>query len=179
MDSGENTLFESIVYDGKIIRVKKLKVRLPNGKQADREVVYHPGAVAVLAEPRPGTITLVRQYRKPIEGFLLELPAGKLEANEEPLACARRELREETGYLAVDLEEVCTFYTSPGFANETIHLFYAFSLTEGETSPDEDELVDVCLYSKSEVVSMLKNGEIRDAKTLIGLMWWCQRGDLS
>lgn len=177
MDMKEDTIEESLIYDGKIIRVERLTVRLQNGNIAYREVVRHQGAVAILAEPKPGEIVLVSQFRKPIEDELLELPAGKLEPGEEPIDCAIRELIEETGYRANKIELVHSFFTSPGFADEKIQLYYATDLTLGERSPDEDEFVDVELYQKAEILNMLNHAEIQDAKTLIGLLWWCQRSD--
>jgi ADP-ribose pyrophosphatase len=177
MDFEEKTIHETSLYQGKIIDVKKLSVRLPNGKVTDREIVCHPGAVAVLAEPEPGKLILVEQFRKPVEGTLLEVPAGKLEPGEDPRDAAIRELREETGYNAQSVELVFSFYTSPGFANEKIDLYYARGLQKGQASPDEDEFVRTILYQKSELEDLLKNGQITDAKTLIGVLWWSARSD--
>jgi ADP-ribose pyrophosphatase len=177
MDYEEKTIRESLLYQGKIIHLKKLSVRLPNGKEAEREVVCHPGAVAVLAEPEPGKLVLVEQFRKPVEQTLFEIPAGKLEPGENPQSAAIRELREETGYEASSVQLVYKFFTSPGFADEKIELYYASGLVKGQASPDEDEFVNTVIYQKSELQNLLRTGQIKDAKTIVGLLWWFLRSD--
>ena len=137
----------------------------------------HPGAVAVLAEPSPNHIILVNQFRKAPDCTLWEVPAGKLEPNEQPEESARRELREETGFVAGNISLVHDFYTSPGFANEKIYVYYANELVRGEAEPDEDEFVEMKIFSRDEIERMLKNHEIHDAKTLVGLLWWSSRGE--
>ncbi len=178
MDLTEQTVDELSVFKGKIVHLKQLTVRLQNGQIAKREVILHPGAVAILAEPTPNHIVLVSQYRKAPECTLLEIPAGKLEENEDPVDAARRELREETGYIASELTLVHEFYTSPGFANEKIYLYYATNLLQGAISLDENEFVEMKSYLRAEILEMLTNQQIHDAKTLIALLWWCKKGEL-
>lgn len=171
----EQTLSERTIFKGKVVHLVERDVRLDNGHRTVREVVYHPGAVAVLAEPMPDHILLVEQFRSATNHTLLELPAGKLEPGEHPNLCAQRELAEETGYIASNLTHVYSFYTSPGFADEKIHLFHADQLMSGPTHLDDDELVDVVLKSRKEVEMLLRSGKINDAKTLIGIQWWLHR----
>ncbi|MCF8563665.1 NUDIX hydrolase [Alicyclobacillus tolerans] len=168
----ERTIASQTVFEGKIVRLETHTVELPNGRQSTREVIRHPGAVAVLAEPTPGTVIMVEQFRKAPEETLLELPAGKLEPGEHSDVCARRELQEETGFTAQSLKLLYEFYTSPGFADEKIVLFYATGLTQGASHPDEDEFVRLRTLSREEVRRELSAGKIRDAKTLVGLLWW-------
>ncbi|MBX5436909.1 MAG: NUDIX hydrolase [Alicyclobacillaceae bacterium] len=172
----EPTVADRLIYDGRIIQVHELTVQLPGGGTSTREVVYHPGAVAVLAEPEPGRLLFVEQFRKAPGEMLLELPAGKLDPGEPPLACAKRELAEETGYRAAEWTPLCSFYTSPGFANECITLFAARDLQAGAAKPDEDEYVRVTTRSRTDVEKLLQQGQIRDAKTLVGVLWWLWAG---
>jgi ADP-ribose pyrophosphatase len=171
----EPTVGESTIYRGKIVHLKELQVRLPNGRVAKREVVYHPGAVAVLAEPQPGYLIFVEQFRKAPGEVLLEIPAGKLDERESAEACAHRELAEETGYRCGKMEKIYEFFTSPGFANEKITLFHATLLEAGEEHPDEDEFVRVLTLSEVEIRNRLMQGMIRDAKTLVAVLWWLSR----
>jgi ADP-ribose pyrophosphatase len=121
MDFYEKTEKESIIYQGKIIKVKELDIKLPNGLMGKREIVEHPGAVAILTTTKDGKIVLIKQFRKACEEILWEIPAGKLEKGEAPLDCAKRELKEETGYTARNWALLGKFYTSPGFCNELIY----------------------------------------------------------
>lgn len=178
----ETTVSERVIHRGKIIDVLERTVTLPNGSPATRDIVYHPGAVCVLAEPVPGHVLLVEQFRSAAGETLLELPAGKLDPGEPPMVCAVRELEEETGWVAETCEEVYTFYTSPGFANEVLSLFVARNLTKGEVQLDEDEFLNVHNLSMADVRHKLEQGLIRDAKTLVGLLWWLhqtQQGGLN
>ncbi|MFD1675092.1 NUDIX domain-containing protein [Alicyclobacillus fodiniaquatilis] len=172
MSFEEPTIAEETIFTGRVVQLKKLTVGLPNGKTSTREVIIHPGAVAVLAEPEENHVLLVQQYRKACERVLWEIPAGKLEANEAPDDAAKRELAEETGYAAARLQKIHTFFTSPGFANEVLHVYYAADLEQGELNLDEDEFVETTLVSREQVESMLTSGEIADAKTLVALLWW-------
>lgn len=171
----EATISTETIYKGKIINLERLQVHLPNGRQATREVVRHPGAVGILVEPKPDYIVLVEQFRKPLDRLLLEIPAGKLEPGEDPESCAVRELQEETGYGAERVQLIHSFFTSPGFADEQIHVYYADDVVTGRQSLDEDEFVDAQLYSIQEIQTKLAEGCIQDAKTLVALLWWLNK----
>ncbi|MCL6637457.1 MAG: NUDIX hydrolase [Alicyclobacillus sp.] len=160
------------VYQGGFLRLERWTVQLPDGRQADRDIVRHPGAVAILAEPVPGSVLCVKQFRPATEQWLLEIPAGKLEPGEPPEQCARRELAEETGYQADSWQALYSFYTSPGFADERITLFYATGLTPGTAQPDADEFVEVMTLTREQAAAAVAAGDITDAKTLVALLWW-------
>jgi ADP-ribose pyrophosphatase len=147
-------------------------VSLPNGGTSYREIVKHPGAVAVMAITKENKLVLVRQFRKALEKTIYEIPAGKLEIGEEIEGCAQRELQEETGYTAEKWEKVVGFYTSPGFADEYIHLFRASQLTLGATSPDHDEFVERVELTLEESIDKINSGEICDAKTIYAITLW-------
>ena len=157
------------IFSGKILNVRLDRVVLPNGKEATREVVGHPGAVAVVPVTDDGRVILVRQYRYPVEEILLEIPAGKLDRGEDPDDCARRELEEETGFVAGSLEKLTSFYTAPGFTDEKIHLYIARELVQVVQKLDGDEFIDVEFYSAQTLKELVASNAIKDAKTLIGL----------
>ncbi|MEO5589235.1 MAG: NUDIX hydrolase [Gemmatimonadaceae bacterium] len=150
-------------------------VRFPNGTTGELEMVRHSGASAVvpfitpLESPDP-VILLIRQYRYAAGGFVHEVPAGRLDPGEMPEECARRELQEETGYLATDLVRLSTFYTTPGFTDERIHLFAAFGLTAGEVNLEVDEIIEAEQVRLSRAVEMVASGEIVDGKTMISVL---------
>jgi ADP-ribose pyrophosphatase len=156
------------VYDGKLI-----DVTLERWGDHEREIVEHPGAVAIVAVDREGMLTLVRQRREAVRADLLELPAGTLEEGEAPLACARRELEEETGLTGGTWNEAATFYTTPGFCRERMHLFFAEGLERGEASPESDEELVVVRWPKSEIAASVSS--IEDAKTLAGLLLYLHK----
>jgi ADP-ribose pyrophosphatase len=156
------------VFEGRMIQVDRDTVRLPNGVETTREVVRHPGAVAVLPF-KDDNLLLVRQYRYPIEQITLEIPAGKLDPEEEPLICAGRELREETGYRGT-LEYLGTFYSTPGFSDEVMHLYKATDLVWDPLSPDEDEFLNVESISWTEAKEKAVSCGFNDAKTILGIL---------
>lgn len=166
----EETIESRRVFDGKVIRVRVDTVRLPDGGLAKREVAEHPGAVVVVPVTSDNRVIMVRQYRHATGEILLELPAGKLNPSEEPLVCAQRELEEETGYTASSWETKFSFYTSPGFCDELLYLMVARGLTRGEAHPDAEEFLDVVSIPLDEALNMAYRGEIRDGKTLLGIM---------
>jgi len=166
----EKTIHSEMIFQGKMINLRVDTVQLPDEKVATREIIEHPGAVAIIPITSDNKIIMVRQYRKPVEDFLLEIPAGKLEYNEKTELCARRELEEETGYSAERMEYLFSFYSTPGFSNEIMHLFIAQKLIQGETKPDEDEYLSIECYSLNELLEMIFNGRIKDSKTIIGIL---------
>jgi ADP-ribose pyrophosphatase len=166
----EELIEKKTVFTGKVLTMRYDRVRLPNGHEATREVVEHPGAVAVVPVTAEGKVVLVRQYRYPVEEVLLEIPAGKLDKGEPPEACAHRELEEETGFKTGRLEHLATFYTAPGFTDEIMHLYLARDLTETAQRLDEDEFLAVGHYTAAEIKALLAEKKINDAKTLVGLM---------
>jgi ADP-ribose pyrophosphatase len=157
-------------YDGKLI-----DVTVERWGEHEREIVEHPGAVAIVAIDREGMLTLVRQRREAVRTELLELPAGTLEEDEAPLACARRELAEETGLTGGTWHEEAAFYTTPGFCRERMHLFFAEDLERGDASPESDEELEVVRWARAEIAA--KVGEIEDAKTLAGLLLYLHRSE--
>lgn len=169
MNYYEKTVREERKYTGNIINVDRVTVILPNGKEATRDVVRHPGAAVILPVTDDWKILMVEQYRKPCEMVSLELPAGKLDAGEPPEECARRELQEETGYIAGKLEKVLTIHSTPGFSDEVLHMFIATNLVPNKANPDEDEFISCKEYEIPELISMIEEGKITDAKTIIGV----------
>jgi ADP-ribose pyrophosphatase len=151
------------VYDGKLF-----DVTVERWGEHEREIVEHPGAVAIVAVDGDGTLTLVRQRREAARKHLLELPAGTLEHGESPLESARRELEEETGLTGGTWRELAAFYTTPGFCREHMHLFAADGVERGEASPEEDEELEIVNWRVDEISNRI--GEIEDAKTLAGLL---------
>lgn len=147
------------------------EVTLSNGHISTRELVTHPGAVAIVAITAEKEIILVRQYRYPVQEILYEIPAGKLEPGEDPAVSAPRELAEETGFIANKWEKLGTFYTAPGFSNENMHLFYATDLVKKEAHPDPDEIITYEKIPLPHVWEMVKTGLIKDGKTILAALW--------
>lgn len=159
------------IYSGRIIDVTVDQVELENGFPTVREVVTHPGGAVALAWTAEGKLLFVRQPRYPVGRLFLELPAGKLEKGEDPLTTIQRELEEETGYRAERWSHLLSFYTSPGFCTELLHLFLAEGLQPGSLKPERDEMISVEHHSLDEAMEMIGRGEIMDAKTIIGVFW--------
>jgi ADP-ribose pyrophosphatase len=163
------------VYHGRIISVDLDEVRFPDGSTGTLEMIRHPGAsavVPVLGEPGDDPeVLLIRQYRYAAEQFLYEIPAGRLDPGETPADCARRELQEETGYTAERVEQLFTMFTTPGFTDETIHLFVASGLVAGEAHREADEFMELVPTRLSRALSMVEQGEIQDAKTALALLY--------
>jgi len=171
----ETPLDTEDIYMGRMLRVERMRVSLPDGRQAQREIVRHPGAVAILAETPDGRVLVVHQWRAALNRILVEIPAGKLEPGEDPTVCAHRELQEETGFVAGELLEIARFATSPGFSDEMISLYYASDLQGGVASPDADEFLQVVELSRSDVERLVKERLVDDAKTLLAFQWWLVR----
>lgn len=165
----EKTMKCERIYEGKILNLRIDTVELPEKKYSKREIIEHPGGVGIIPVTDDNCVILIKQYRKAVNRFLLEIPAGKLEVNEEPRQTAIRELKEETGYEAENLKYLIEFYTSPGYCNEKIYLFLASELIEGATKLDEGEYCDIEKFSIEELLKMIDRGEIIDSKTIIGI----------
>lgn len=166
------------IYSGKIVNLRVDKIMLPNDEEAEREIVEHPGAVAVVPVLDNDSICFVRQYRTAIEKEMLEIPAGTLKPKEDPRDCAVRELEEETGLETVNITHLFTLYTTPGFCDEILHVYIARTFNQKEQNLDRDEFLEVEKVSVKTVQEMLRNGEINDAKTLIGLLGFFQLNTL-
>lgn len=167
----ERTIKSDKIYQGKILNLRIDTVELPDQKYSKRELVEHSGAVAVIPITEDNKIVMVRQYRKSVEEYLLEVPAGKLEMGEEPLECAQRELLEETGYKSDNLEYLFKIFTSPGFSNEAISIFVAKNLVKDVAQPDEDEYIEIEEYEIDELMTMIKEEKIKDAKTISSILY--------
>jgi len=164
------------VYSGDIINLDVDQVRYPDGTTGELEMVRHPGAAAVvpfLSDPRGDDphILLLKQYRYAADGYLYEVPAGRLDKGEDPADCARRELKEETGCTAERVEPLTFMYTTPGFTDERIHLFMASGLTQGEIGRESNEFIEVETVPLSRALSMVRLGEIADGKTALALLY--------
>ncbi len=166
----EEVIDSEIAWRGKIFDVERLQVRLPNGHTSVRDVVRHRGAAAVVALTTSGKIALVRQYRTSLGRVTVEIPAGKLDPGEDPLECAKRELKEETGFLAGRIAYLTTIATSCGFADELIHIYLATQLSFEGARPDDDEFLNVDLVPVGELVDAVLDGKIEDAKTVVGAL---------
>lgn len=169
----EKTIHSEKIFDGKVISLKVDDVTLPNGQTSKREIINHPGAVAIIAITDNGKFLVVEQYRKALERSIIEIPAGKMEKGEKPIITARRELEEETGYTTDSLELVQAFATSPGFADEVIHVFVARNLKKLEVpvAMDEDEFVELMEVSVEEAEAMIADERIYDVKTAFAVLW--------
>jgi len=173
---GEAKLGSRRVYTGRVLNLDIDQVRFPDQSTGELEIIRHPGASAVLpflsdpAAPDP-QILLIKQYRYAAEDFLYEVPAGRLDPNESPIDCARRELAEETGCTAAQIEPLYTFYTTPGFIDERIHGFIATGLSRGESRREADEFMTLETLTLSHALELIKRGEIRDGKTAVLILF--------
>ncbi len=170
MDFQEKTLTSECVYDGKILKVLRDEVEISTGRKSFREVVRHSGGVVILALKDTETVLLVKQFRYPVNKTVLELPAGKLEKGENPDFACKRELEEETGYRADKWTSLGYIHTTPGFCDEKLYLYKAEELHFVGEHPDEGEVLKAFEIKISDLVSMIKNGEINDAKTICAVM---------
>lgn len=158
------------IYSGRVVNLNLETITLPNGAKIEMEVIHHPGAAAVVPMKDENTVLLIRQYRHAVGGYILEIPAGTLRPNESPRDCASRELEEEIGLRASTLEPVVTFFTTPGFTDEVIHIYKATGLAQGIQRLDRDEVLEVIDLPMERALSLIKDGTIRDGKTIVGLL---------
>ena len=165
----EETLESEYVFEGRLIKVRRDKVKSVSGT-AVRELVEHPGGVVMVALKPDGKVTMEKQFRKPVEGVMFELPAGKLEPGEKPEDAAVRELKEETGYTASNIRYLTKSYTSCGYSNEILYAYLCTGLTAGSTELDENEAIDTEEYKINDLANMVMSGEINDAKTQIAIL---------
>ncbi|MGI4717546.1 MAG: NUDIX domain-containing protein [Janthinobacterium lividum] len=167
----ETRIDGGIVYEGPFLTLERDQVRLPDGSTSHREFIRHPGAVVILPLLPDGRVLLERQFRYPNAQVFIEFPAGKIDPGEDHLACARRELEEETGYTAAKWRFVCTIHNAIAYSDEHLELFLAEDLTAGEQKLDEGEFLETFSATVPELLEMVKRGEITDVKTIIGAFW--------
>jgi ADP-ribose pyrophosphatase len=166
----EKTIKTKRIYRGRIVGLREDTVKLSNAVISKREIVEHPGAVAVIAVTKDKKIVLVRQFRKPAEKVLLEIPAGLVHKGERPIDGAKRELEEETGYRAGKIREIFRGYSSPGYSTEIIRYFLGTDLKKTRPNCEEDEIIKVALYPIKKCLDMVRRGKIRDNKTAVGIL---------
>ncbi len=166
----EETLSSETIYSGRVVKLRVDNVRLPGGRQTKREVVEHSDCVAIVAVDADDNVLLVRQFRKPVEKELLEIPAGCIEPGEEPVATVRREMREETGYLPRSIKRMGGFYSTPGFCTEYLHLYLATDLVPERLYASDTESIELVRVSLSQVAELINSGSICDAKSIAGLL---------
>jgi len=164
------------LYKGKIFRLDKDTVRFPDGSESEFDIVRHPGAAAIvpfLSDPEgeEPQVLLLRQFRYAADGYIYEIPAGRLDAGETPIDCAARELKEETGCTADRLEPLFTMFTTPGFTDETIHIFMATGLTHGQSAREPDEFAEVVIVRLAEALELIQQGAVPDGKTALALLF--------
>jgi ADP-ribose pyrophosphatase len=157
------------IYTGRIVNLNLETVTLPNGATVELEIIHHPGASAVVPMKDERTVVLIRQYRHAVGGYIYEIPAGKLHPGEDPKVCAARELEEEIGYRAASFEHLLSFFTTPGFTDELIHIYRATGLTRGTQDLGADEVLEVVEMPLEAAIDRIADGTIRDGKTIVGL----------
>ncbi|NHZ90331.1 NUDIX domain-containing protein [Massilia sp. CCM 8733] len=167
----ESRIDGGVAYDGSFLKVSHDRVTLPNGAVATREYIRHPGAVVILPILADGRVLLERQFRYPLGRVFIEFPAGKIDAGEETLACAKRELQEETGYTATDWQFISTIHNAIAYSDEHLDLFVARGLTAGPAKLDDGEFLDTFSASVPELLEMVRTGKVTDVKTIIGAFW--------
>jgi ADP-ribose pyrophosphatase len=170
-DLAEHTISSELVYDGKLLRIRRDQVRLPDGGTAEREYIQHPGAVMIIALLDSGELVMERQYRYPLRRDMIELPAGKIDPGEPPLETAKRELLEETGYTASDWRHAATIHLAIGYSDERIEIFLAKGLKQEGAKPDDEEFLQVFTLPLAIALEWVREQRITDAKTISGLFW--------
>jgi ADP-ribose pyrophosphatase len=167
----ETRIDGELVYNGHFLKVQRDTIALPDGKHTAREYVLHPGAVVILPLLDDGTVLMERQYRYPLHQVFIEFPAGKIDQGEDPLACAKRELEEETGYSATDWQFVSTIHNAIAYSDEHLELYLARGLSPGKAKLDEGEFLETFTATIDELLQWVREGKITDVKTVIGIFW--------
>ncbi|MES2262334.1 MAG: NUDIX hydrolase [Pseudomonadota bacterium] len=167
----ETRIDGELAYDGSFLKVQRDRVTLPNGHTTNREFILHPGAVVILPLLDDGTVLLERQFRYPLERVFIELPAGKIDPGEDPLACAKRELEEETGYTATEWQFVCTIHNAIAYSDEHLDIYLARGMKAGPPKLDDGEFLETFAASPGQMLEWVRSGEITDVKTIIGAFW--------
>ncbi|HEU5435936.1 MAG TPA: NUDIX hydrolase [Telluria sp.] len=167
----ETRIDGELAYDGKFLKVTRDRIRLPDGAETYREFIRHPGAVVILPLFDDGSVLLERQFRYPNDRIFTEYPAGKIDPGEDPLACAKRELEEETGYTAARWDFVCTIHNAIAYSDEHLDIYLARDLTAGEAKLDDGEFLETFKATVPQLLEMVRRGEISDVKTVIGTFW--------
>ncbi|MBN2190466.1 MAG: NUDIX hydrolase [Candidatus Aureabacteria bacterium] len=166
----EKTISKRIIYKGKILALEKALVKLVNGKKATREVIRHNGAVAVIAIEKPDKLILIRQFRYPVGKTLFEIPAGRIDKNEAPLDCIKREMKEETGYKLKNIIKLLDLYPCVGYSDELIHIYKAETGVKGKSKPEFDENIRISKVRLPKALEMVRKGKIKDSKTIIAIL---------
>lgn len=167
----ETRIDGELAYDGKFLKVTRDRIRLPDGAETYREFIRHPGAVVILPLFDDGSVLLERQFRYPNDRIFTEYPAGKIDPGEDPLACAKRELEEETGYTAARWDFVCTIHNAIAYSDEHLDIYLARDLTAGQAKLDDGEFLETFKATVPQLLEMVRRGEISDVKTVIGTFW--------
>lgn len=171
MDLKETRINGEVAYDGSFLKVTRDRISLPDGAETHREFIRHPGAVVILPVFDDGSVLLERQFRYPLDQVFIEYPAGKIDPGEDPLACAKRELQEETGYSASDWQFVCTIHNAIAYSDEHLDLYLARGLIAGEAQLDAGEFLETFRATVPEILEMVRSGQVTDVKTVIGTFW--------
>jgi ADP-ribose pyrophosphatase len=167
----ERTVASEQVWQGRFLDVRRDTVALPNGAQTTREYIVHSGAVMVVPVLEDGRLVMERQFRYPLRRVMLEFPAGKIDAGESPFVCGVRELEEETGYRAAEWARAGILHNAMAYSDEGIEIWFARGLTRGAAKLDDEEFLEIVTHSEAEIEALCANGDITDAKTLVGLLW--------
>lgn len=175
MKFNEKLFKRNRIYAGRAVNFSVDEILLPNGKKATREYLEHPGAVTILPFIDKNNIILVKQYRFPVKKLTYELPAGKIDAGESIISCVKRELVEETGYYAKKVKKIFSFWPTSAFSNEVIHIYHAENLIIASKCPDDDEFIEHLVIPFKKALEWVKNGRIRDSKTVIALLFWANK----